>query len=63
VISRIRGTYLYQGEEGGSWRILCEVTTNEKDPDRFMELVKQLNRVLDEKEARLRQQLAKQQAA
>ena len=52
-----------QAEEGESWRILCEVTASEKDPDRFMELVKQLNRVLDEKEARLRQQPAKRQDA
>ena len=47
-----------QGENGEHWRTLCEQVTNEKDPDKFMELVLELNRMLDEKEARLRQQRA-----
>lgn len=34
------------------WRKLCEAVTNEMDPDRFMELVVELNNALDEKDRR-----------
>lgn len=34
------------------WRTLCEAVAKETDPDRFMELVIELNNALDERERR-----------
>ena len=34
------------------WRTLCEAVAKETDPDRFMELVIELNNALDEKDRR-----------
>lgn len=31
------------------WHVLCELASKEKDPEKLMELVKKLNRALDEK--------------
>jgi hypothetical protein len=50
-------------EEHEGWRNLCDAAANEKDPDKFMELVEVLNRVLDQKEAGLWQQRADCQGA
>jgi hypothetical protein len=36
-----------------TWRKLCERAVIEKDPDKLLQLVKQINRLLNEKEARL----------
>jgi hypothetical protein len=54
---------LIRREEHEGWRNLCDAAANEKDPDKFMELVEVLNRVLDQKEARLWQQRADRQGA
>jgi hypothetical protein len=36
------------------WRELCAQAANEKDPDRLLELVKEINKLLNEKDAQLR---------
>jgi hypothetical protein len=36
------------------WRELCEQAAYEEDPDRLFELVREINRQLEEKEKRLR---------
>jgi hypothetical protein len=35
---------------------LCEQAANEQDPDKLMELVREINRLLEEKERRLKQE-------
>lgn len=35
---------------------LCEQAANEQDPDKLMELVKEINRLLEEKELRLKRE-------
>ena len=44
---------LMQGITGERWRELCKEIAEEKDPNKFVELVRELNRLLDEKEQRL----------
>jgi len=36
------------------WRELCEAIMNESDPEKLMDLVNELNRVLEEREKELR---------
>jgi hypothetical protein len=36
------------------WRELCEQAAFEQDPDKLLELVREINRQLEEKEKRLR---------
>jgi hypothetical protein len=36
------------------WRQLCEQAAFEQDPDKLLELVREINRKLEEKEKRLR---------
>jgi hypothetical protein len=50
-----------RGEEREGWRNLCDAAANQKNRDKFMELVEKLNRVLDQKEVRVRQQRADRQ--
>jgi len=38
------------------WKLLCEQIAVEQDPKRFMALVSELNKLLEEKERRLDQQ-------
>jgi hypothetical protein len=38
------------------WQLLCEQIAVEQDPTRFMQLVHELNKLLEEKERRLNQQ-------
>jgi hypothetical protein len=45
-----------KGETGERWRTLCELAAEEQDPQRLMELVEQINRMLEEKEKRLEEQ-------
>jgi hypothetical protein len=45
-----------QGENGDRWRLLCERAATEQDPARLMELVREINRLLEEKEERLQAQ-------
>jgi len=48
----------------GNWRLLCEAVSTEKDPERLIKLVQQLNRALEEREVhgRLADQKESQQA-
>jgi len=36
------------------WMQLCEQAANEQDPDKLMELIAEINRLLEQKERRLR---------
>ena len=38
------------------WRRLCEAAAKDQDSDRLLELVRQINQMLDEKERRLKSQ-------
>ena len=42
-----------QGELRERWMRLCEQAVTEEDPERLMELVSEINRILEEKERRL----------
>jgi hypothetical protein len=42
-----------QGENAERWRKLCGQAAIEQDPDKLMELIREINRLLDEKEQRL----------
>ena len=41
------------GEKGELWRKLCEQAAVEQDPDKLLELTREINCLLDEKEDRL----------
>jgi hypothetical protein len=43
-----------KGETGERWRALCQQAAAEQDPDKFMKLINEITRLLDEKEQRLR---------
>jgi hypothetical protein len=45
-----------QGHNGERWRELCEQAAKEQDANRLMELVREINRMLAEKEERLQNQ-------
>jgi hypothetical protein len=55
VLNRGDGVYPMQGETRERWQKLCEQAVVEQDPDKLMELIRQINRLLDEKENRLKQ--------
>jgi hypothetical protein len=42
------------GKDKEYWRQLCEHAANEQDPNKLLELAKEIVRILDEKEERLR---------
>jgi len=42
-----------QGKTGERWRELCELARVEQDPERLMALINEINRLLEEKQARL----------
>jgi hypothetical protein len=44
-----------EAEKAQQWRVLCEQVALEKDPDKFMQLVNELDRLLEEKEHRFKQ--------
>ena len=44
-----------KGETGERWRTLCEQAQTEQDPDKFMRLIDEISRLLEEKERRLRE--------
>jgi hypothetical protein len=52
-----------QGENAERWRMLCERAATEQDPARLMELVREINRLLEEKEQRLQEQRADKTSA
>lgn len=41
------------GKDKERWRELCKQASVEKDPKKMLELIKEINRLLDEKQARL----------
>ena len=43
-----------QGKQKEYWMQLCEQAANEQDPERLMELVREITRLLEEKERRLK---------
>lgn len=43
-----------KGQQKEYWMQLCEQAANEQDPDRLMALVREINRLLEEKERRLK---------
>jgi hypothetical protein len=43
-----------KGESGDLWKMFCAKAAEEKDPERLLELVKQINDLLEAKEKRLR---------
>jgi len=45
-----------KGEKLEQWRQLCELAALEQDSEKLLALVKEINRLLEEKEARLRSQ-------
>jgi hypothetical protein len=48
-----REVYL-KGEKREIWMHLCEQAAVEQDPDKLMDLIKEINRLLEEKERRLK---------
>ena len=44
-----------KGEKRDEWEQLCKLAADEQDPDRLMELIAEINRLLEEKELRLKQ--------
>ena len=46
--------YLMTGETGQRWRKLCVQAAVEQDPNKLLELVAEINKLLWEKEQRLR---------
>jgi hypothetical protein len=53
-ISPFRRDETVKGETGERWRKLCEQAAIEQDSDRLLELIKEINRLLEEKEERLK---------
>ena len=43
-----------KGEKREIWMHLCEQAAVEQDPDKLMDLIKQINQLLEEKERRLK---------
>ena len=44
------------GADGERWRTLCELAEKEQDPKKLLELAGEINRLLEEKEQRLKKQ-------
>ena len=44
------------GEKGEYWRSLCEQAAKEQDSNKLLELVREINQLLQEKELRLQAQ-------
>ena len=47
-----------KGERGERWQALCSQAAQEQDPDRLMELIREINELLKEKEQRLKHKKA-----
>ncbi len=45
-----------KGEQRERWQNLCALAAEEQDPERLMELTREINKLLDEKEQRLQKQ-------
>ena len=44
---------MMQGEQRELWQELCAQAADEQDPEKLLDLVKEINRLLEEKEQRL----------
>jgi hypothetical protein len=42
-----------QGETKQRWEELCEQAATEQDPDKFLELIREINRLLEERRSNL----------
>jgi hypothetical protein len=51
-----------QDEKKEHWIRLCELIPNEQDADKLLELVREINRLLEEKEERLKHRRVQQQS-
>jgi hypothetical protein len=40
---------MYESERPLDWHRLCELASKEQDPEKLLELIRRLNRALDEK--------------
>jgi hypothetical protein len=58
-LAKNSGVSLVIGKNKEHWRELCERASVEQDPVKLLELVKEINRLLDDKQARLSRQDAK----
>jgi hypothetical protein len=45
-----------KGEKKEQWMRLCEQAANEQNPDKLIQLVHEINRLLEEKENRLKRE-------
>jgi hypothetical protein len=45
-----------KGQMKERWMHLCEMAANEQDPDKLVQLVSEINKLLEQKEERLFQQ-------
>jgi hypothetical protein len=52
-----------QGDTAERWRKLCEQAAIEQDPKKLLELAEEINRLLEAKEQRLKNQHASSQNA
>jgi hypothetical protein len=52
-----------QGEKGERWELLCKLAAQEQDHDKLLELIAAIDRMLSEKEERLRNSTSNQQGA
>ena len=48
------------GDSKERWRELCEQASVEQDPDKLLELVREINQLLEEKQTRLADKTKKQ---
>ncbi len=42
------------GQNKERWKVLCEQASAEQDPEKLHELIREISRLLEEKEARLK---------
>jgi hypothetical protein len=52
-----------QGDTAERWRKLCEQAAIEQDPQKLLELSEEINRLLEAKEQRLKNEQANRQSA
>jgi len=52
-----------QGENEERWIQLCRKAIDERDPDKLMQIMEQINRMLEEKEQRLKERRITSQGA
>lgn len=50
---------MMKAETGERWRTLCQQAQTEQDAEKFMKIIEEINRLLEEKEQRVRDQNCK----